>query len=55
MLEVGQVEVGQDSFDWRSTRYFAKRSKNGQINKLTKRLVYFPIFYESKNNESHKF
>ena len=31
MVEVGQVEVGQDSFDWRSTRYLAKTVEVGLV------------------------
>ena len=31
VVEVGQVEVGQDYFDWRSTRYLAKTVEVGLV------------------------
>ena len=31
VVESGQVESGQDYFDWRSTRYFTKTVESGLV------------------------
>ena len=35
VVEVGQVEVGRDYFDWRSTRYSTKMVEVGQHKQTT--------------------